>query len=274
MAKSFSKTIKKYIYGDIPYLCTKIIHPDSKKLKYYKYFKDNGYVRPPYDFAHEYLNMPVEVYDDNGKGLKYVMHREMKKLYFPKSYPSSKIVNLYRMLMLEQDLRSPHHYVDSLDEFNGKTMLDIGSAEGMTSLDAIEHVNFIYLFECEPKWIEALNATFEPWKEKVQIIKKYISNRNDEMFQTLDDFFKDKPKTDLFLKMDIEGEERNALSGANSLFAKTSNLDFAICTYHKKDDEKIISSFLDKHNCKYVPREGLFYTGHSLRTCLLRGSKI
>ena len=63
-------------------------------------------------------------------------------------------------------LRHPHHYADSVEEFRGKTLLDIGSAEGFTALDTIEVTRFVYLFEYEDKWIEALQATLSRGKRK------------------------------------------------------------------------------------------------------------
>lgn len=107
-----------------------------------------------------------------------------------------------------------------MEEFRGKTLLDIGSAEGFTALDTIEVTRFVYLFEYEDKWIEALQATFEPWKEKTMIVKKYISDHDDDVNAALDNFLKDKSRKDIFLKMDIEGAECMALQGCMELFAK------------------------------------------------------
>ena len=162
--------------------------------------------------------------------------------------------------------------MNNINEVKGKTFLDIGSAEGLTSLDVIDEVRNIYMFEQDEQWIEALQATFEPWKVKVTIVSKYISNYNDVNHQTLDDFFKDKPKDNLFLKMDIEGEERNALAGCDELFRTSPNLCFAICTYHLPDDEEVISSFLDKYKCEYTNQKGYFI--HKLRSVVLRGWKV
>lgn len=273
MSSSIEKRFKKFIYGNIPYIYLSIVNPQSPKLKYYKFLKEHPYSRYLYDFAQSYLDRKIDICKDENKGLPYVIHRDNKKLYFPRNYSPEKVERMYKALMIEQDLNHPHHYVDSVEEFRDKTILDIGSAEGFTSLDAIDKAKFIYLFECEPLWIEALTATFEPWKEKIQIIKKYVSNCNDEKNLTLDEFLKDKPKDHLFLKMDIEGAECAALEGCRKLFAEAENLDFAICTYHKKEDEKKIAAYLDQYNCTYVPREGFMYVKHRLRTALLRGHK-
>ncbi|MDH6307479.1 hypothetical protein M2451_000628 [Dysgonomonas sp. PFB1-18] len=272
MGLSLSQLFKTFIYGAIPYAFYSVFVPQSPKIRYYKFFKDNGYSRFPYPYAEKYLQMQVDVLKDTDKGLNYVIHKN-KRLYFPNIFTEEKIRRIYISLMIEQDVESAHHYVDSIEEFSNRTLLDIGAAEGLISLEAIEVARFVYLFECETEWIEALTATFEPWADKVEIIRKYIGDSNDEQSQTLDDFFKDKPTNDLFLKMDIEGMERNALAGSQKLFAMADNLQFAVCTYHRSDDLKVVSSILDRYGCVYTLREGLLYTKHSLRPCLLRGYK-
>ena len=111
-----------------------MFEPSSPKLAYYDYFRKRGYTRYPYDFAAEYLEMSIAVLWDKEKELPYVMHWGSKRLYFPREYSTSKIEKCYRALLIEQDVRHPHHYADSVEEFRGKTLLDIGSAEGFTRL--------------------------------------------------------------------------------------------------------------------------------------------
>lgn len=274
MSQSTIKSIKKFIYGTIPYIFTKILNSDSAKIKYYKYIKEHDYTRHIYDFAPAYINMQVQVLEDKEKGLRYVMHEGNKKLYFPADFSPQKIEKAYCSLLIEQHPEHPHHYIDYPEEIENKTILDIGAAEGIFSLSAIEKAGMIYLFEYDPKWIKALDATFEPWRDKVRIIKKYISNTNDDTQQTLDSFFADKPANDLFFKMDIEGAECSALAGAKELFSKATNLDFAICTYHRKNDAKDIAAFLDNYSCTYSLRKGYMYVNHRLRPGLIRGSKV
>ncbi|MCR5152747.1 MAG: hypothetical protein K6A98_06305 [Prevotella sp.] len=176
---------------------------------------------------------------------------------------------MLKALTLEQDHRSPHRYFDQIDEFKGKTLLDIGAAEGILSLMAIEHVAHVFLFECEECWIEALQKTFEPWKEKVTIIPKYVSDINDGNNIRIDTFFNNKPHPNLFIKMDIEGMERKALAGAVRLFEEPGNVSFSICTYHEHDDYKVILTFLNKYDCKYQNQTG--YWSHHIKSVMLRG---
>lgn len=264
------KNLKRFIYGHCPYLFTKVFAPESPKLAYYKFFKEHPYTHHPYDFADQYLKLDVAVSRDAAKGLPYVVHGG-RRLYFPAAFSDRQVSVAYKCLMLEQDVRHPHHYVDSMEELRGMTLCDVGASEGFTSLEAIDYVRHIYLFEYDPAWIEALEATFEPWREKVTLVKKFVGDTDDDKNVRLDTFFEDKPIEGLFIKMDIEGAECMALSGARHLFAHAEGLEFAVCTYHRKNDLKDISAFLDGFDCTYFARDKYIYIDHRLRTAILRG---
>lgn len=266
----FKHTIKKFIYGTIPYYFMKGCKPTSPYLKYYRYIKKHGYSRHLYEFKDEYIHLPVDVRKDEQKGLFYVQ-RNGKRLYFQKSTPPHKIQKYYRALMMEQDIRSPHHYFNSTKEVTGKIFVDVGCAEGYSSLEIIEEAKHVYLFEQNEAWLEAIKATFEPWQDKITIVQKYVSNHNTSKELRLDDFFEGKTDEHLFLKMDIEGAERRALAGCEQLFLNCKKLDFAICTYHLHDDEEVISAFLDRYKCQYTNQKGFFR--HKIRSVVLRGNK-
>ncbi|MBQ7420051.1 MAG: FkbM family methyltransferase [Prevotella sp.] len=266
----FVQGFKKIIYGYIPFYYAKTFNPHSASLPYYKYVIDYHNAHHLFLFRHEYEDMEVYVEVDQESGLPYVfLPDSQKKLFFSKRMTHEAIKKLYITLLMEQDPRSPHRYFDQIEEFKGKTLLDVGAAEGILSLMAIEQVNHVYLFECAEDWIDALTKTFEPWKEKITIVRKYVSDKNDDNHVTLDTFFKDHPQQNLFLKMDIEGMERLALAGCRQLFATPGNVCFAICTYHRKDDLSVISSFLNTFHCKYTNQTGFF--AHRLKSILLRG---
>ena len=106
--------------------------------------------------------------------MKYVI-QDGKKLYFKKRWSKQRIRRAYSDLSREQDPDSPHRYLsDSFYPEINDEIADIGAAEGNFSLSVIEKVRKIYLIENDPEWTEALNATFAPWKEKVDIIRKIL----------------------------------------------------------------------------------------------------
>lgn len=85
---------------------------------------------------------------------------------------------IYRGLYAEQDTESPHYYLHrGIEELKGRIFLDIGAAEGFSSLQFVDWVDRIYLFEYEDEWIEALTATFLPYQDKCEIVKNTYAIR-------------------------------------------------------------------------------------------------
>ena len=205
---------------------------------------------------------------DNTNGLPYVFHNG-KKLYFKRDLLTSAEV-AYRGLLIEQDKRSAHRYVDSYEELKGKTLLDIGAAEAIFTLDTIEYIDHAYLFECDDAWIESLEATFALWKDRITIVRKYVSDVDDDNNITLDRFFQDEGKSidNLFLKMDIEGYERKALKGAVHILEHGQQIDGSVCIYHLHDDKKVIESELKNFNLKTSIQLGYLYFEKEMRSAL------
>lgn len=260
---------KRILFGAFPYFYIKLFHLQSENLHFYQYIMHHGYSRHLFEFRHEYATMTPELYHDREKGLPYII-TEGKRLYFKKEMKPEKIIKLYKELIMEQDNRSAHHYFDNAtEEIKGKTFVDIGGAEGLISLSVVEAATHIYIFESDSSWIEALNATFQPWKDKVTIVNKLIGKETKGEWLTLDDFFKEKSFDNLFFKMDIEGSEEDALKGACQIFLKGKNLHFSICTYHEEDDGKRICSTLDGYKCKYTHQRGFFRK--KVRSVVVRG---
>jgi hypothetical protein len=239
-------------------------------LVYYHYIVKYGDAHHLFLFAPEYDGLELTTYYDNDCGMNYVfLPNHEKRLYFKRDMPVEKVKGMVKALLMEQDYRSPHRYFDHISEFEGKTLLDVGAAEGILSLMAIDYVEHAYLFECEEGWIEALQKTFEPWKEKVTIVPKYVGDHDDDSTVRLDTFFQGRQHRNLFLKMDIEGMERKALAGAEKLFSERGNVAFSICTYHERDDYRVISSFLNRYGCQYQNDTG--YWSHRIKSIMLRG---
>lgn len=209
------------------------------------YLAKHGLCVFPYDFTKKYKKEDVEVYDDKDLGLKYVL-LDGKKLYFKRKSSSRGIKRNYSRLMAEQDEASPHRYLtDAFDVQANDILVDVGAAEGNLPLSVIEKVDKVYLFETDPAWIEALEATFDPWKDKVEIVNKFVSNKNDDLNVSLDQFFADKQLFD-FLKVDAEGAEGAILEGCKTILASDHSFKSALCCYHKPFDDVEFSTLLGK----------------------------
>lgn len=196
----------------------------------------------PYKFSKKYKSKELKVYRDDKGGLPYLYH-DNKKLYFKKSWSDRMVKDYYNSLRVEQDRNSPHRYLS--EEFTVKqddVLADIGAAEGVFTLSNIEELSKAYLFEPELDWIEALEATFEPWKDKIVIISKFVGEVNNSSTVTVDEYFKNKSIT--FIKADVEGSELKVLEGSNNILTNRKDIKIAVCVYHKKEDEAILSKRL------------------------------
>lgn len=229
-------------------------HPTSEKeietaLAYIRKHTISSF---PYPFKDKYIQKEVAVHTDKESGLYYVMRNE-KRLYLCRSKTYVGAQHTYNSLLIEQDASSPHRYLTpEFDVNENDIVVDIGCAEGILSLDLVDRVKKLYLFECEDEWIEALQLTFAPWKEKVEIIKKYVSDTDDDQNITLDTFFKDKRDKPTFFKIDVEGAEMQVLRGMKALQGPKK---LAICTYHRQRDYEEITHYMDQQEIKYATSE-------------------
>ena len=152
-------------------------------------------------------------------------------------------------------------------------------AEGNFSLDIIDRVKKIYLIETDDDWLEALKMTFREYEDKVQIVKGYVSSVEEGPFVTLDSIISEPVN---FIKMDIEGNEWDALQGAAKLIQKSENIRCAICSYHSDFDQTLIEAFFDGMDIKHNTSDGYMwfpwkvrqnYVSTRLNRALVRGEK-
>jgi hypothetical protein len=206
------------------------------------YLEHHSFSIFPYSYTERYNFEDVVVYRDAENEMLYVL-QDGKRLYFKKEWDTKQVQAYYNGLLIEQDSRSPHCYETA--EFHvlkGDVVVDAGVAEGNFALSVIEKVKRIYLFEIDETWISALEATFAPWKDKIVIVNKYVSDSDKENCVTLDTFLGNE-KID-FIKADIEGAETQLLTGANAILSKQTPMKIILCTYHKHDDAKILNQML------------------------------
>jgi phospholipid N-methyltransferase len=206
----------------------------------------------PYTFVFDYDLERVKVFKDDKKGLYYVIHKG-KRLYYSRGFHSeAEVKNHYHCISIEQDENSPHRYIhENFNVEENDVVIDIGAAEGNFSLEIVERAKTLYIFETDISWIEALNATFEPWKGKVHIINKFISNINNDKCATLDSLLGSVSVN--FIKMDVEGSEGLILEGSKKILRDNRSLRLALCTYHNNNDANKIEKTLlkNKFDCSF-----------------------
>ena len=243
-----------------------------------KYLENNPVTIFPYAFSQKYSPEKIEVQFDHPNGMPYVM-QEGKKLYFRKRWTIlnkrrtvKRIQRAYADLSREQDPESPHRYLSSrFDPGESDVVADIGAAEGNFSLSLIEKVKKIYLIEYNREWIKALEQTFEPWKNKVEIISRYVSDCDDEKHISLNALLKSH-KDITFLKIDVDGNEQRVLNGAKVILESGISLKIALCTYHKNNDENEFTALLLKNGFTVTPSKGymIHYYDKKMKPSYLR----
>lgn len=235
------------------------------------YLRNRKVAMFPYYFQDQYIEDSVEVHNDLEKGLRYVL-LDGKRLYFKKRWSKKRIRLSFNELMKEQDPMCPHCYENKDFKFeNGDVLVDIGAAEGNFALGVVEKASRIILFESNKEWMEPLNATFEPWKDKVTIVKKFVSDVSDTACTTLDDYFAADEKLS-FLKIDVEGAESRLLDGSKRILQEQHPLKVAICTYHKPEDEQEFKERLTNYGFETSHSDGfvLLFTDRKIKAPYLR----
>lgn len=271
------KIIKKYIPENIKYeikylfkykKILSFLKYNSQYHEEYLYLKKNKFNVFPYEFTKRYSWKSISIQKDENNRFFYLY--KGKKMYFKKSMKKEEIMKYVNSILLEQDEHSPHNY--NLDVVknnkNIKVIADIGAAEGFLTLELIDKIDKAYLFECDTEWGEALQQTFKNYKDKVEIVNKFLGKDNNNETITLDMFFQNK-KID-FIKADIEGSEIDMCLGGEKTFQKLYNI--AICTYHKHNDAEILKKILlnFKFKVRFTKGYMIFLYDNNLKKPYLR----
>ncbi|MDR3198566.1 MAG: FkbM family methyltransferase [Planctomycetaceae bacterium] len=243
---------------------------EPEVLEIINYLQNNPFSVFPYDYTKKYIPDNIDVFTDKKYNMLYVLH-ENKRMYFPKGWEEDEVQNYYNRLLIEQDADSPHRYEsDSIRVNNRDILADIGAAEGIFALANIEKSEKVYLFECDNDWIKALEKTFEPWKEKITLVNKFVSDHTKGNSITLDDYLNGKDIN--FIKADIEGDETRLLKGAKKTLARMEKLQMVLCTYHKEKDAEELQQELTRQNFRteFSKRYMLFIYDPELQKPYLR----
>lgn len=266
---------------------------------------------------YDYWQLDFPCFWDQDSRMYYFIE-EKKRLYFAPNIDKLNAEHLIRCLKQEQDVNSPHRYLDD-DDFDfiikakqsGKKIVvcEMGAMEGMFSLHLAELADAMYLFESSAMWVQALENTFRPWKDKVNIINKFVSDHTDSDNICLDDCTVGKVSVNdvftdtsvceereysrssncsdkhllqnnledtlLVIKMDIEGHERYALEGMKHTLEKSQQFLMFACTYHRHDDESIFRNYFKGCNIRHTKGYFCFYVAPDyaepyVRRCVLK----
>lgn len=234
-----------------------------------------------YNFLPKFPKKVYEAfYDENAK--LYYIYFQNKRLYLKRGYDF--IINdgkkYVKDIWYEQDPNSPHLYEDGeIKVCYNDILVDAGACEGNFSLFNIDKVKKVYLIEYDSEWIEALKYTFAPYKDKVIFCNKFLSNNDFGNSISLDTLLNGEKIS--FLKMDIEGEEINALYGGKRTLINSNGIKCAICSYHHHGDEIKIKEILSSYGMNITTSNGymLFlhdidvYKNPELRRGVVRGIK-
>lgn len=211
-----------------------------------------------YSFMDDYSALPCQSGLDSDCGMVYIIHKG-KRMYFPRYFDENAAVEYYRTICGEQDSRSPHCYnLEGYTVKAGDVIVDCGGAEGIFSLEHLDEASEVYIFDADRAWIDALEKTFEPYKDKVHIYYGFVGATSDGGENiALDDALRNKSVN--YIKMDIEGAERHALNGAKELIQRSNDLRMAICSYHLADDEAWITNFFGESKMEHTTSKGYMF---------------
>lgn len=215
----------------------------------------------------------IPVFFDDKLNLPYIYHSG-KRLYFPLGAGENHIRSLYAQFLSEMDTASPHCYCNNPNELQNRVLFDCGVAEGLFPLTYVELFEKIVLFECSSDWMAPLQATFEPYKDKVTIVNSFVSDEVTDHSITLDYYAKINNVSPTFIKMDIEGFEERALQGASKILEDSDDIICSICTYHTPKAEKNVVEMMKEKGFSPTYNKGFmffFYEKNILPPYLRRG---
>ena len=206
---------------------------------------------------------------DNRVQLPFVVH-DGKRLYFTHAESVHGAENSYRNFVENEGIlgcglreKSPHTYVTQSHHVEaGDVVIDIGCAEALFALQYSEMASHIYLYEALPCWQKPLECTFSPFRDKVTIFNKLVGDGSGQTVK-LSDTIKIPSDRPCFVKMDIEGYEKDVLKGSKDFFL-SHKVKLSCCTYHRQEDAEVISALLEEWGYKTS-----FSDGYMI--CLMNG---
>lgn len=226
-----------------------------------EYLKDNELDVFCGQIENKYPEQMFEIYKDENAGLLF-SYWKGKKIYLSSKFKDAKKAKSYLCsLCREQDTDSPHCYnIDNLDLEDVDIVIDGGAAEGFFALQIIDNVKKVYLVEGDESWLEALKYTFEPYKDKAEIIPKWLDGYDHENYITLAALaLREGELKNVLIKLDIEGKESDVIKGIDRLLELNINLTCIVCTYHRSEDAQKITDYFKNNNFKTSFTDGYMF---------------
>ena len=239
-------------------------HPSSDAtvnecLQYLRRRTDAVYFPAPFRDKYRFRDVPL---DFDADGTPFSLLPDGNRLYFLPDAQPDRVRMAINNLRIEQDEASPHRYLT--DEFTiveDDILADVGCAEGILSLQYAEKAKHIYLFETEEVWIKVLEKTFAPWRDKVTIVKRFVSDQDKGDNIRLDTFFRQEGVRPTFVKLDVEGGELAALRGMEGLFVQHYPIKIAACCYHYQGEYDDLKAFASQHDFRHETSTGWMLFG-------------
>jgi len=200
-------------------------------------------MQPPYEWAHRYMAEEVHVERDATCGMLFA-EVDKRRVFFPRGSTVADVQQAVRIARMEQDPRSPHCYLCGEHKIDtGDVGVFVGASDGMVCASVIDKLSRAFLFEPDPKWVEPLRMTFQPWIDKVEIVQLALGAKDSVGVTRLDTFFLGKSLPN-YIQMDVDGAEWDVLQGARAILAKAAKLRLSVCTYHRRLDYQRFAKFL------------------------------
>ena len=97
-----------------------------------------------------------------------------------------------------------------------------------------------------------------------------MSNFSSESTVDADSFFKEKKIN--FLKIDVDGNEKEVMSGLSNIIENSKQMQVALCTYHSQNDFEKYSNYFRDNNYEVEHSNGytVFYWDKNLSYPFLR----
>ena len=192
----------------------------------------------------------IETGLDRKRRLPYVLHKG-RPLFGRRGQSLRDVEWFYRWYVEEEGLlgtgrriKTPHSYVNGdFKVEEGDVVVDIGCSDALFAFDNAEIAGQIYLFESWKLWRPALEASFEPFREKTHIFLRQVSGETGKRDIRLCDAVREPDSSHYFIKMDIEGGER-AVIASSADFLRRNKVKLSCCVYHRQDDAEAISAML------------------------------